>query len=375
MAEAGRILIVGGGIAGLSLAIALRRTGAAAELVERSPAWPAEGAGIALHASAVRALRALGLGLAIETASAPLPRWGFFDCHGGPLCETDLADLWREVGPCLGITRIRLQEILLAAAAGVPCRLGVALTGLTQDGGRVSVTFADGSAGDYDLVVGADGINSAVRRLAVSPAPPQYADTMSWRSVTPARPPGTDHLMIFTGEGCFLRPGPGRRGEHLRVRRPGRGALRRSARRPPGTAPAAVQGLRRPVPAHLAALQHDSQIHFGPIEWVELRRWHAGRVVLIGDAAHATPPHMGEGGAMAIEDAIILAELLNDADTVQDSLDRYQTRRRPRVEWVQQQSHLAAKAWMLPPAIRDAALRERGDQILTDRYRPLIQTP
>jgi 2-polyprenyl-6-methoxyphenol hydroxylase-like FAD-dependent oxidoreductase len=375
MAEAGRILIVGGGIAGLSLAIALRRNGAAAELVERSPAWPAVGAGIALHANAVRALRALGLGLAIETASAPLPRWGFFDCHGGPLCETDLADLWRQVGPCLGITRIRLQEILLAAAAGVPCRLGVALTGLTQDGGRVSVTFADGSAGDYDLVVGADGINSAVRRLAVSPAPPQYADTMSWRSVIPARPPGTDHLMIFTGERAFFGLVPvdeestygfaGLDGE--RFDDPPAGRLERLRQR--------FEGFGGPVPAYLAALQHDSQIHFGPIEWVELRRWHAGRVVLIGDAAHATPPHMGEGGAMAIEDAIILAELLNDADTVQDSLDQYQTRRRPRVEWVQQQSHLAAKAWMLPPAIRDAALREHGDQILRDRYRPLIQTP
>ena len=136
MAEAERILIVGGGIAGLSLAIALRRNGAAASLVERSPAWPAMGAGITLHANAVRALRALGLGQAIETASAPLPRWGFYDRDGSRLCETDLADLWREVGPCLGITRIRLQQILVTAAAGVPCRLSVALTGLTQDGDR-----------------------------------------------------------------------------------------------------------------------------------------------------------------------------------------------------------------------------------------------
>lgn len=375
MADAGRILIVGGGIAGLSLAIALRRHGAAAELVERSPAWPAVGAGIALHANAVRALRALGLGQAIETAAAPLPRWGFFDRHGTPLCQTDLADLWREVGPCLGITRSRLQQILAAAAAGVPCRLGVALSGLTQDGDRVQVTFADGSASDYGLVVGADGIGSAVRRLAVNPVPPQYADTVSWRSVIPARPPGTDHLMIFTGEGCFFGLVPvddggtygfaGLDGE--RFDDPPAGRLARLRHR--------FGGFGGPVPAYLAALQHDGQIHFGPIQWVELRRWHAGRVVLIGDAAHAAPPHMGEGGAMAVEDAIVLAELLQGADTVEDALDRYEIRRRPRIDWVQQQSRLAAKAWVLPPAIRDAALRERGDQMLRDRYRPLIQTP
>ena len=375
MAEAERILIVGGGIAGLSLAIALRRNGAAASLVERSPAWPAIGAGIALHANAVRALRALGLGQAIETASALLPRWGFYDRHGSRLCETDLADLWREVGPCLGITRIRLQEILVTAAAGVPCRLSVALIGLTQDGNRVQVTFADGSAGDYNLVIGADGINSAVRRLAVSPALPQYADTMSWRSVIPARPPGTDHLMIFTGERSFFGLVPVDGGSTYgfagldgdRFDDPQAGRLERLRQR--------FVGFGGPVPAYLAALQHDDQIHFGPIEWVELPRWHVGRVVLIGDAAHATPPHMGEGGAMAIEDAIVLAELLHGADTVEHALDQYQTRRRPRINWVQQQSRLAAKAWVLPPAIRDAALRERGDQILRDRYQPLIQTP
>jgi FAD-dependent urate hydroxylase len=375
MAEAGRILIVGGGIAGLSLAIALRRNGAAPELVERSPAWPAVGAGIVLHANAVRALRTLGLGEAIEAASAPLPRWGFFDQHGKRLCETDLADLWREVGPCLGITRVRLQEILLTAAAGGPRRLGVALTGLTQDGRRASATFADGSAGEYDLVVGADGISSTVRHLAVSPVPPQYADTMIWRSVIPARPPGADHMMIFTGERCLFGLVPVGDGSTYgfavlggeRFDDPPAGRLERLRER--------FEGFGGPVPAYLAALQRDDQIHFGPIEWVELRRWHAGRVVLIGDAAHATAPHMAEGGAMAIEDAVVLAELLHDADTIEDGLNWYQARRRPRVEWVQQQSRLAAKAGDLPLAIRDATLRERGDQMLRDRYRPLIQTP
>lgn len=155
--------------------------------------------------------------------------------------------------------------------------------------------------------------------------------------------------MIFTGERCFFGLVPvddgstygfaGLDGE--RFDDPPAGRLARLRQR--------FEGFGGPVPAYLAALQHDDQIHFGPIEWVELRRWHAGRVVLIGDAAHAAPPHMGEGGAMAIEDAIVLAELLQGADPVEHGLDRYQVRRRPRIDWVQQQSRLAAKAWVLPP--------------------------
>jgi 2-polyprenyl-6-methoxyphenol hydroxylase-like FAD-dependent oxidoreductase len=375
MADARRILIVGGGIAGLSLAVALRRAGAAPEVVERSPAWPAVGAGIVLHGNAVRALRILGVGEAIDAASAPLPCWGFFDQQGSRLSETDLADLWRDVGPCLAITRIRLQEILLAAAAGVPCRLGMALAGLVQHGPQVSVTFADGSAGEYDLVVGADGINSTVRRLAISPVPPQYAGTMIWRSVIPVRPPGADHMMLFTGERSFAGLVPVEDGSTYgfaglagdRFDDPPAGRLERLRRR--------FGGFGGPVPAYLAALQRDDQIHFGPVEWVELSCWHSGRAVLIGDAAHAAPPHMAEGGAMAIEDALVLAQLLDGTDTIEDSLGRYQARRWPRVQWVQQQSRLTARSAMRPLTTRDAALREHGDQILRHRYLPLIPTP
>jgi 2-polyprenyl-6-methoxyphenol hydroxylase-like FAD-dependent oxidoreductase len=97
------------------------------------------------------------------------------------------------------------------------------------------------------------------------------------------------------------------------------------------------------------------------IEWVDLERWHHGRVVLIGDAAHAGPPMMAQGGCMAMEDAWVLAEVLSHAESVESALDRYARRRRPRVDWVQQESRAWARATAspLPTAMRPCASGER----------------
>ena len=375
MADINQILIVGGGIAGLSLATALRRQGYTPELVERSPAWPAVGAGINLPANGVRVLRALGVGEIVDRTAAVLRSWGFFDQQGALLCETDLEELWRDVGPCLAITRVRLQEALLTGAAAVPHRLGVSLTALTQDDNRVRVSLSDGTSGNYDLVVGADGIYSTVRELAVNPSSPRYAGQMVWRSVIPTRPRGIVEMMVLMGDGCFFGVVPMGEGytygfgavDGVRFEDPLVGRLERFRRR--------FAGFGEPVPAYLAALQCDEQLIVGPIEWVELDEWYCGRVVLIGDAAHAGPPHMGEGGCMAMEDALVLADCLRTADSVECALEAYVRRRRPRVDWVQQQSRAAAQAWVLPLASRNAALRERGNQMFCDRYRPLIPVP
>ena len=374
MADIERILIVGGGIAGLSVATALHRHGLTPELVERSTTWPAVGAGINLPANGVRVLRTLGVGEAVERTATVIRRWGFFDQQGALLCETDLGELWRDVGPCLGITRVRLQEALLAGAA-VSHRLGVTLTALTQDDDRVRVSFSDGTSGDYDLVVGADGIHSTVRKLAVSASSPSYAGQMAWRSVIPTRPQGMLDMMVLMGDGCFFGLVPMGEGQTYgfgavggaRFKDPLVGRLERFRRR------FAEFGV--PVPAYLAALQCDEQLLAGAIEWVELDEWYRGRVVLLGDAAHAGPPHMGEGGCMAMEDALVLADVLRKADSVKSALEAYVRRRRPRAGWVQEQSRAAAQAWVLPPAVRNAALRERGDQMFRDRYRPLIPAP
>ncbi len=375
MAHVERILIVGGGIAGLTLATALHQHGFTAELIECSPSWHAVGAGIAVQSNGICILRALGMGAAIEQAGTVIRHWDFCDHQGEVLCETDLEGLWGDVGPFIGIERTKLQQVLLAGAVAVPSRLGTSVIALTQDERRISVEFSDGSASDYDLVVGADGIASTVRQLTLSVAPPVYAGQMTWRSVAPIRPRGLTKLQFLLGERCFfgLCPvGNGRTYGFGNVTEPrfydvGQGRLERLRERF-----AAFGGI---IQEYLAALESDEQIHCSAIEWVEQTEWHAGRVVLIGDAAHASSPMMGQGGRLAMEDVYVLAEVLRSAASVETALAAYVSRRTPRVQWVWQESRAVAERFGLPLATRNAALRTRGDQMMQERYRPLIPAP
>jgi 2-polyprenyl-6-methoxyphenol hydroxylase-like FAD-dependent oxidoreductase len=296
------------------------------------------------------------------------------------ICDTDLVELWGEVGPCVGIARPALQQVLLAGAAAVPCRLGTAVTTLTQEGQQgqhVRVGFSDGSSGEYDLVVGADGISSTVRELALGTASIGYTGVMLWRSLIPTRPPGvTDTLTIVLGEGCLFGQVPLGAGQAYgfgyvnepRIHDRLEGRLERLRQR--------FAAFGGPVPEYLAALTYDEQIHCAPIEWVgNVEQWHCGRVVLIGDAAHAGPPTMGIVGCMAMEDAHVLAEELYTAGSVELALDRYERRCRPRDEWVVQESRAVVANVARPPAIRNPDLRERGDQEMRERFRPLIPAP
>jgi FAD-dependent urate hydroxylase len=375
MANVERILIVGGGIAGLTLATALHQHGFGAELVERSTVWPATGAGILLHANGMRIMRALGVGKAVEQAGAVVRRWGFCDQQGEVLCDTDLEELWGEVGPCIGIERPRLQQALLTGAAEVPCRLGTSVTSLTQDEHRVWVGFSDGSIGEYNLVVGADGISSTVRRLTLGSVAPGYTGLTIYRSLASTRPRSVTNFRLMLGDGCFFGIMPMGDGHTYafggvggpRLHDPLQGRLERVRNR--------FAAFGGPVQEYLASLSCDEQLHCGPIEWVKLDRWHSNRVALIGDAAHAGPPTMAEGGCMAMEDAYVLAEVLRCADTVESALDTYVARRRPRADWVQQQSRAVVETLLLPPDIRNAAFRQRGDQGMHDRFEPLVPAP
>jgi 2-polyprenyl-6-methoxyphenol hydroxylase-like FAD-dependent oxidoreductase len=375
MAEVETVLIVGGGIAGLTLGRALHRQGFTVELVELSRTWRAEGGGIAVQPNGMRMLHALGLDTAVEQAGARLRRWQFCDQAGKILSESDLAAFWGDVGPFIGIERTRLQQVLVAGVEGVRCRLGTSIRSLTQHDDHVSVAFCDGSSGNYDLVVGADGISSTVRSLTLSATPPAYTGAMAWRSIAPIRPRGLTNLQFHLGKGCFFGLCPVGDGRTYgfgnitepRTYEPLAGRLDRLRHR--------FAGFAGIVQDYLAALSRDEEIHCGPVDWVAVEQWHRGRVVLIGDAAHASSPMMGQGGCMAMEDSCVLAESLRRDTTVAEALESYVARRRPRVSWVHKESDAVAQSFRLPPDMRNTALQQHGDQLFQRRFAPLVAAP
>jgi 2-polyprenyl-6-methoxyphenol hydroxylase-like FAD-dependent oxidoreductase len=364
MTSVDRILIVGGGLAGLALATALRRQGFAPELVERSGTWASVGAGILLHANGVRVLRSLDLEAAALRAGTVIRRQTYYDPHGVQMSEIDLEQLWGEVGPCVGIARPVLHRVLLAGAAGVRTRLGTAVTSVAEKDHEVQVGFGDGSSATYDLVVGADGIRSTVRQLVWNATSVGYSGVMCWRGLVPMRPAGVTGWTGLLGDGRIFGLVPMGDGYTYGfayaggpfVHDPLEGRLARVRER--------FAGFGGPVPEFLAALARDEDLHCAPIEWVEPVTSHRGRIVLIGDAAHAGPPSMAEGGCMALEDAWVLAEALRVGSSVEEALATHDARRRPRVAWVAQQSRSQATTF-----------RERANEAARELYGPLIAAP
>jgi 2-polyprenyl-6-methoxyphenol hydroxylase-like FAD-dependent oxidoreductase len=182
-------------------------------------------------------------------------------------------------------------------------------------------------------------------------------------------------LQFLLGDGCFFGLCPVGNGQtygfgNVREQRfhdPVQGRLERLRKR--------FAAFGDQVQDYLAALRTDEQIHCSTIEWVEQDAWYTGRVVLIGDAAHASSPMMGQGGCLAMEDAYVLAEELCSAASVEGALESYVARRKARVSWVQQASRAVAESFGLPPAVRNAALREHGQRLMQQRFSPLIPAP
>jgi 2-polyprenyl-6-methoxyphenol hydroxylase-like FAD-dependent oxidoreductase len=366
-----RVLVVGAGIAGLAAARALDRIGCAVDIVERERTRAEVGTGIYLPGNATRALRALGLEPQVVERAAVVPCQRFSDHRGRLLVEVDVAELWSGVGPCLALPRADLHAVLLDGARNASIRTGVALLELSEQAGTVSVGCDDGTARDYDLVVGADGIRSTTRRLALGgEVRARQVGQRGWRFVT-AGPAETTTWSVMLGRRCaFLTIPIG----HGRVYCYG-DVLRQSDEEGEDDLAHSFAGFAEPVPTLLDSVARDGFVHRSTIEEVALDSWAQGRVLLVGDAAHATSPNMAQGAAMALEDAIVLAECLDQLDSIPAALSAFEARRRPRTEWVRRQTRRRDRTRYLATPIRNTLLRTFGRAIFHANYRPLLAWP
>jgi 2-polyprenyl-6-methoxyphenol hydroxylase-like FAD-dependent oxidoreductase len=372
-------LIVGGGIAGLATAAGLAQAGIPCEIVERAERWRPLGAGIVLGVNAMRVMRRLGVEERIIATGARLGRGAITDHLGRVLGATDFALLEDEFGPTIALHRAELHAVLHDTADGVPVSLGTSVESIEQTGGGVEVRLTDGREKRYRLVIGADGLRSRVRELVFGDDRIAYAGYTCWRLVVRA-PSDVVGMREMWGRGrrfgvvplgedrvyCFaVANAP--RGEAD----PSGGRLERFRER--------FGGFGEQVPAILDALREPEDLIHNDLEELREGPWHAGSVGLIGDAAHAMTPNMGQGAAMALEDSMVLVELLRQGAPPAEALARLHDRRWSRVRWVQSQSRRIGRIGQLEGAVacrlRNAVLRLVPDSANARALRQMASQP
>jgi len=347
-------LVVGGGAAGAAVASLLAEAGVQVDLVEVKPEPTAIGSGITLQGNALRVLRRLGVwadvqrnGYAFDTLGLRAP-----DPAGTLIVEMpDVKTGGPDLPATVGMPRPVLARILIdrALAVGVKIRFGTTFTQLAPDATGVDVTFSDGSGGRYDVVIGADGIRSWTRRSLGIHLETKAVGMGIWRAFGP-RPASVTRTDLYYGGPSYIA-GYCPTGEDSLYAYIVENAQDRSTLTPA---------------EQLAVMRELSQAYHGP--WDEIREhltdpsrvnytwfethlldapWNRGRVVLIGDAAHTCPPTLAQGAAQALEDALVLAELLVERDALDQALwDAFHARRTQRAKAVVDASNQLAQ-WQL----------------------------
>lgn len=336
-------LIVGGGTAGLAAAIVLRRLGIDAEIVEVKRDWTVLGSGVTMMGATLRALGEMGLGEECARRGAGGDSVGIYDGDGNQLEIVPVAQI---AGPGLpamaGIMRPELHGMLVEAAEaeGTRVRLGTTVISLDQADDGVEVRASDGTVARYDLVLAADGLHSDLRdRLWGERYRPHYTEQIVWRAVVP-RPQDYTELAMFYG----ARSKAGINAVSATHAYLFLAVNTVATERPPREEwPAILRGLLEefggPVAAIREAIVSPDQIDCRPLQAnLVPKPWHRGRVLLIGDAAHASTPQLAMGAGLAVEDAVVLGDLLETGGSPEEILPAFADRRYDRCRMVVENS-------------------------------------
>jgi 2-polyprenyl-6-methoxyphenol hydroxylase-like FAD-dependent oxidoreductase len=358
-----RVAIVGGGIGGLSLALALRERGVAAEVYEQAPQLTEIGAAIALSANATREYARLGLLDELAAASTIPTELIYRHWQDGsriaahPVAEGG-AYVDRFGAPYFGIHRADLQKTLSGAFGVEHLHLGCRLTDLVPERDSVVLEFANGRVEHADVVVGADGVRSTVRRWVTGADDAIYSGTSAFRGIVPTENlpslPDPHAIQFWMGpDAHLLHYAIGGAGELVNffavVEDPPIWLHDGTVTEVHEDVPvASFRGWHPAVTEMIRAAE--SPIRWGLFTVRPLLRWYRGRVVILGDAAHGMLPHHGQGANTSIEDAFALATLLTGSgtDDLETIFSRYQTMRRARTRAIQRSSQVTSSLLHLP---------------------------
>lgn len=377
-----KVLIVGAGIAGCSAALAFARSGGwDVSVIEKQPQWQFQSSGIFVYSNGLEHFHQIGAMEDLVKAGFPIPSGRNVYLHQDGRHIVDV--VYPSAGsppmpPILGVKRAEMHRVLSGQldALGVPVHLGTTVQSLRQSDGHVDVQLSDGSTARHDLVVGADGIRSGVRALLWPDVQPTYSGFGVWRSVH-RRPPGLVDKIMMMGVGKRLGIMP-ISDEKLyifgTVAEP-QGTWFDKARWPE-TMRERFAEFGGPVRPFLDKISPDTEVLYTAVEEVVMPLpWHQGRVVLIGDAVHASTPFMGQGGALAVQDAVELVRLLADDAPVPAALARFGERRAPVCRFVQEASHRVGRGGAEQDPVRHAqamqALPANAQTHVDDFYRQL----
>ncbi len=361
-------VVVGAGIGGLCAAIGLRRRGWHVTVLERAPAFGQVGAGLTLMANGLRGLDLLGVGEAVRAQGRVDAPGGLRTPSGRWLSRVDGPELTRRLGtPALGIHRATLHRVLVEALPAGTVRTGADVVDVVARPSPRVVVDERGERATLgaDLVVAADGVHSRVRAHLWPELPGAvYAGVTAWRAVTAARWHGEPVTSVTWGRGAefgMVPLGDGRVYWYGAVNAaPGRRAAGGDEMRAVRTI---FGGWHEPVAALLdatepASVLRNDLVHLG----TPLPSYRRGGVALVGDAAHAMVPHLGQGANQAIEDAAVLAAVCAPGGDVAASLDSYDAARRPRSQRVARDALRTARLGQglqhpLAVGLRDAVVR------------------
>jgi 2-polyprenyl-6-methoxyphenol hydroxylase-like FAD-dependent oxidoreductase len=326
-----RVLIVGAGIGGLTTAIALKRKGIGVEVYERAMQLTDVGAGVSLWANALKALYQLGMRSALDAMSFVSDVGALRSANGTFISRTSSPEFARRFGlPTTVFHRAELLAALVRAASDIPIHLGRECRDVEQSGERVGVRFSDGTEATGDALVGADGLRSVVREALGIPGALRYSGYTAWRGIAPFRTRG-----LIAGEtfGCGQRfglvPISGDRVYWYATDN-----LPEGGREEPEAAKTRLIDLFKnwhaPIADVLDATEAARILRNDIYDRDPVDHWGAGRVTLLGDAAHPMTPNLGQGACQAIEDGIVLARQLASAREVPSALRAYESLRIPR---------------------------------------------